>query len=99
LTKPLSYLADELLRDQAFFLRSNNTSDTSSDDASILRNRVADLESEIQQIKAQLGKAKGINDAMWDNVVQRVIFNEKVSQSSEQVGEHEHERKRKRGKT
>ena len=97
MTKPLSYLADELLCDQAFFLWSNNTSDASADDVSILRNRVADLESEIQQIKAQLGKAKGINDAMWDNVVQRVIFNEKVS--SEEVGEHEHERKRKRGKT
>jgi pre-rRNA-processing protein IPI3 len=99
LTKPLNYLDDELLRDQAYFLRSNNTSDPSSDDASMLRNRVADLETEIQQVKAQLGRAKGINDAMWDNVVQRVIFNEPVSQSSEEVGEHDNERKRKRGKT
>jgi pre-rRNA-processing protein IPI3 len=96
---PLSYPADELLRDQAFFLRSKNTSDSSSDDTSILRTRIADLENEIQQVKAQLGKAKGINDAMWDNIVQRVIFNDGVSQSSGEVEEDDHERKRKRGKT
>lgn len=96
---PLSYPTDELLRDQAFFLRSKNTSDPSSNDASILRTRITELENEIQQVKAQLGKAKGINDAMWDNVVQRIILNDEVSQSNGEVGEDDHERKRKRGKT
>ena len=49
-------------------------SGTSSDDSVVLKTRIADLETEVQQLKTQLGRAKGINDAMWDNVVQRIML-------------------------
>jgi len=38
-----------------------------------LTNRVAELEAEVEQLKEQLGKAKGVNDAIWQVVVQKVL--------------------------
>ncbi|KAG8220873.1 WD40-repeat-containing domain protein [Butyriboletus roseoflavus] len=38
-----------------------------------LTGRVAELEAEVGQLKEQLGKAKGVNDAIWQVVVQRVL--------------------------
>lgn len=35
--------------------------------------RVAELEAEVEQLKEQLGKAKGVNDAIWQVVVQKVL--------------------------
>ncbi|KAK2463636.1 hypothetical protein APHAL10511_004387 [Amanita phalloides] len=95
LTKYTSYPNDELLSDHSYFLRSMDTSGAPGDDTMVLKARIADLENEIQQVKVQLGRAKGINDAMWDNVVQRIILTDKTSRSSEEVDE----RRRKRGKT
>ena len=74
----------------------------------------SELEAEVGMLKEQLGKAKGINDAMWETVVQRVIGQgkgkEKETQGKEpevngtgdamEVDEqHEGERRRKRGRT
>ena len=38
-----------------------------------LQSRVTELESEVARLKEQLGKAKGINDTMWESVVQRLV--------------------------
>ncbi|KAF8449110.1 WD40-repeat-containing domain protein [Boletus edulis BED1] len=38
-----------------------------------LTNRVAELEAEVEQLKEQLGKAKGVNDAIWQVVVQKAL--------------------------
>ncbi|OAX31546.1 hypothetical protein K503DRAFT_787771 [Rhizopogon vinicolor AM-OR11-026] len=38
--------------------------------------RVTELEAEIQNLREQLGKAKGINDVMWEMVVQKVMVQE-----------------------
>ena len=38
-----------------------------------LTSRVAELEAEVEQLKEQLGKAKGVNDAIWQVVVQKVL--------------------------
>lgn len=32
-----------------------------------------ELEAEVQKLRQQLGRAKGINDAMWETVVRKVI--------------------------
>lgn len=61
-----------MLKDHEHFVGSS-TSGGTGDDASSLRIRVADLESEVQQLREHLGKAKGINDTMWNTVVQRVV--------------------------
>ncbi|KAF9245301.1 WD40-repeat-containing domain protein [Melanogaster broomeanus] len=44
----------------------------------LLPSRVAELETEVQQLREQLGKAKGVNDVMWETVVQRVLKQGKV---------------------
>ena len=38
-----------------------------------LQSRVTELESEVARLREQLGKAKGINDVMWETVVQRLV--------------------------
>jgi pre-rRNA-processing protein IPI3 len=38
---------------------------------------VAKLEAEVGLLKDQLGKAKDVNDMMWETVVQRVMVNAK----------------------
>ena len=34
---------------------------------------MSELEAEVARLKGQLGKAKGINDTMWETVVQKVV--------------------------
>jgi pre-rRNA-processing protein IPI3 len=38
-----------------------------------LQARVTSLEEQVSALREQLGKAKGINDVMWETVVQKVI--------------------------
>ncbi|KAG1746716.1 WD40-repeat-containing domain protein [Suillus paluster] len=66
------YPEAEFQRDYAFFVQPNamGTSEASSA-------RVAELEAEIENLREQLGKAKGINDVMWETVVQKVMTQEK----------------------
>jgi pre-rRNA-processing protein IPI3 len=35
--------------------------------------KIADLEAELARMREQLGKAKGVNDMMWETVVQHVV--------------------------
>jgi pre-rRNA-processing protein IPI3 len=64
------YPADELVRDHMYFVQP--TSDTQSSNSS-LQSRVTTLESEITELREQLSRAKGVNDAIWENVVQKVL--------------------------
>jgi pre-rRNA-processing protein IPI3 len=52
--------------------------------------RVAELEVEIESLREQLGKAKGINDVMWQTVLQKVMTQEGEDEGAE--------RPRKKGK-
>lgn len=38
-----------------------------------LQSRMSELEAEVTQLREQLGKAKGINDTMWETVVQKMV--------------------------
>jgi len=38
-----------------------------------LQSRVTSLEAEVSELREQLKKAKGVNDIMWETVVQKVI--------------------------
>ena len=81
------YSADELLRDYATFVQ------PSGPDAQMsglsLQNRVSELESEVAKLKEQLGKAKGINDTIWETVVQKVVAGsrDKVRENAMDVDE------------
>ena len=66
----------ELLKDQAQFINPNSFGSASSTQTNPQADpaRVQDLEAEVARLKSQLSKAKGVNDAMWEAVVQRVII-------------------------
>ncbi|KAF8637643.1 hypothetical protein AX17_002711 [Amanita inopinata Kibby_2008] len=95
------YSSDELSWDHAFFVPSTSSSGMAGNDTMTLKARVADLENEVDELKAQLGRAKGVNDAMWDNVVQKVmLLNENESRSGRNAEDDKDvERRRKRGRT
>ncbi|KAH7890699.1 WD40-repeat-containing domain protein [Phlebopus sp. FC_14] len=73
------YPEDEFQRDYAYF---TGATESESSGAPLL-SRVAELEAEVLQLREQLGKAKGINDAMWETVVQKVLSQGKEKQPSE----------------
>ena len=92
----IAYSEDEMLCDHAFFLQPAQTSG-GQQDAVTLQARVTDLEGEVAALREQLGKAKGVNDMMWDNIVQKVVRNRQTGAPDD--GEADEERKRKRGRT
>jgi len=68
-------------------------------DPTSLKAKVTELESEVETLREQLGKAKGVNDAMWDAVVQRLVSQVKETEvntmtSSENAEEQAGRRKR-----
>ena len=86
------------MQDRSFFFQSASALGASGNGATAIKARVTELESEIEHLKAQLGKAKGINDAMWDNVVQRIVMSGKAPRATGEDDEEDGERKRKRGR-
>lgn len=78
----------EILKDQAHFITPQSFSDAVStrNNSQADASRVQDLEAEVARLKSQLSKAKGINDAMWEAVVQRVIVSEDVAAISDVNG-------------
>lgn len=63
------YVEEELLKDHSFFVQSP----TSESSSVSLRSRVNELENEVAGLREQLGKAKGVNDVMWETIVQQLI--------------------------
>lgn len=78
----ISYTHSELLRDHEFFVNPNSSSISSGPrSANSLQSepRVAELEEEVARLREQLGKAKRVNDAMWETVVKKVVKQGKES--------------------
>ncbi|KAJ7089699.1 WD40 repeat-like protein, partial [Mycena belliarum] len=88
------YTADALLRDHDFFVQPAVAS--AGQDAVSLQSRVNELETEVARLREQLGKAKGVNDVMWETVVQKVVGQGKQKDAGASA---EDERRRKRGRT
>lgn len=82
-----------MLRDQAYFLNPNTPSEggAAGGDA-----KAQQLEEEVQRLRAELGKAKAMNDDMWERVVKKVV---KQGSGRESVDGDGDEPKRKRGKS
>jgi len=87
----LEYSEQELLEDYAFFV--HGRSGESEGAPASTNARVEELEVEVAKLKEQLGKAKAINDTMWQGVVHKFIEN-----SEESSVEREQQHRRKRGR-
>ncbi|OSD03072.1 WD40 repeat-like protein [Trametes coccinea BRFM310] len=99
-----SYSREELIKDHAFFVQPSAVGPEAAGVS--LQSRVSELEGEVTRLREQLGKAKGINDVMWETVVQRMVSEGKESEkkqgSTEQDSETQAEgggRRRKRNRT
>ncbi|KAF7370878.1 Pre-rRNA-processing protein IPI3 [Mycena sanguinolenta] len=89
------YTAEALLRDHDFFV---HPAASAGQDAVSLQSKMNELETEVARLREQLGKAKGVNDMMWETVVQKVVGHGKDESDKQDVGT-EDERRRKRGRT
>lgn len=73
---PTSYSTEELLRDHASFVQPSPAASGTSGGAAPphqAQARVAALEDEVARLRAQLGRAKSVNDTMWETVVQQLV--------------------------
>ena len=62
---------EELLGEHQYFVQGVDGATTSN--VTSLHSRVSELEGEVTKLREQLGRAKGLNDAMWEGVVQKVL--------------------------
>ncbi|CAE6428930.1 unnamed protein product [Rhizoctonia solani] len=62
--------SDELFAGHAYFLNPSSQSRRAGSNSSA---RVAELEEEVAQLRAALGQAKGINDSMWETMVNTLL--------------------------
>ncbi|PSR76142.1 hypothetical protein PHLCEN_2v8640 [Hermanssonia centrifuga] len=97
-----SYSTEELLRDYSVFVQPTESGAQST--GASLQTRVVELETEVAKLREQLGKAKGINDTMWETMVQRLVSQGKANGKDDHdmdVGEDVsgNERRKKRGRS
>ncbi|KIK68011.1 hypothetical protein GYMLUDRAFT_36824 [Collybiopsis luxurians FD-317 M1] len=88
---------EALLQDHAYFT-STSSFGTRLDDTTAIQSRVSGLESEVALLQDQLAQAKGVNDLMWETVVQKVVRDQTKGSGREIEGESD-QRQRKRGRT
>ncbi|KAF8967688.1 WD40 repeat-like protein [Flammula alnicola] len=81
------YTTDELLRDHAFFIQPFISAKGGEANPIALDSKVAELESELEKLREQLSKAKGVNDAMWDTVVQRLVTQKIPKTPMKEIGD------------
>ena len=94
------YPREEMLRDHAFFVGVDGEGGQQPAGGSA-QARVSELEAEVARLREQLGKAKGMNDAMWEAVVKQIV-DEKKGGAANGRGEEDAEeggRRKKRGRT
>lgn len=98
---PYNITSLEFIRDHAFFVQTPSTTTTGGTSMS-LQSRVTSLEAEVSELREQLKKAKGVNDIMWETVVQKVIplatGTGKKDAPLDDEDEAESDRKKKRGR-
>ncbi|KAI0028547.1 WD40 repeat-like protein [Vararia minispora EC-137] len=79
----INYPSDELQRDFALLLHTS-PSNVREEPATATNARVAELEAEISHLRGQLGRAKGVNDAMWEAMVRKVVAQEKEKNNADE---------------
>ena len=85
----------EILQEQKYFIQ--DTDGIVSTGAS-LRSRVSELETEVANLREQLGAAKGLNDTLWEGIVQKVLPTKEGHPNSNTSDTYIDSRSRKRSK-
>ena len=67
----VGYSREELIKDHAYFVKPSAAGPEATGVS--LQTRVTELEGEVARLREQLGKAKGINDTMWETVVHKLM--------------------------
>jgi len=65
---------DELFAQVMSEYNSFTKEDESNDPSNALRDRVSELEAEVNRLRGQLSKAKTINDTMWDTLAKKITL-------------------------
>ena len=87
---------EEILRDHAFFVEPMGSEVSGESDTLSLKTRVSELESEVQNLRDQLCRAKGLNDSVWDIVMQKLIKHPESKETSKEDSAEEPKKKRAR---
>lgn len=61
------------------------------------KHHISELSAEVAHLRELLGKAKAINDGMWDSVVQRIVDSQKEQAQDGEGDDELRRRKRSRG--
>jgi len=69
---------DVLAEDQVYFLQPQAAT---SANGTIVSARVADLERELAQVRLELNKAKGLNNALWESTVSAILADKSTNTS------------------
>ncbi|EJU03527.1 WD40 repeat-like protein [Dacryopinax primogenitus] len=91
----LPSISDQVQQHHSYFL-SDLPSSAPDGSVASLQTRVSDLENEVAKLRGQLGRAKGVNDTMWETVVRSVLKGEKDGINGDEHGPEEGRRKRQR---
>jgi pre-rRNA-processing protein IPI3 len=98
----LDYSEQDMLSDLAFFRPADAVSASgtpmSVENTPATSAKVKALEEEVQRLKDQLGKAKGVNDRMWEVVVNKVVADARAGENMEVPDDAQEQRSRKRGR-
>lgn len=95
-----SYSTEELLRDHAYFVQPVTSAKAGEPNPLALNSKVMELEAELENMRELLSKAKGVNDAMWETVVHKLVssVNDQEISASKESDSADQERSRKRGR-
>lgn len=85
---------DELLREHRFYVQS----ESGESNRLSLQSRVSELEAEVSKLRDDLATAKGINDDMWENIVQKVLSGDIKTNHNDEAETEVDERSRKRSR-
>ncbi|PIL25003.1 hypothetical protein GSI_12891 [Ganoderma sinense ZZ0214-1] len=103
-TSFFGYSREELIKDHTYFVKPSGAGPEAN--GMSLQTQVTELENEVARLREQLGKAKGINDAMWETVVQKLVSEDKgkkneggVPMVEDEAEQREGGRRRKRNRT